>query len=320
MGLFALLMVLFLLIDPEGRQYWKKPGPWLTTLTAFLVFLPHFLWLVRHDYAPLHYASALVQKPGWTAHFIEPLDFTVGQLLYIIPILIPLIPICGWWGRVDRSRLYRTFQQRYLLVVLAAPFLFQVLLAAGKGLHIRGALGSHLWLFLTVWLVSVLRCNTSPKSISRSIRLSVIIHIVILFLSVTLVIAGPYVRGKGARYHFPGKALAVEVERVWHEQTNQPLPWTAGDWWLAGNASVYGKDRARVHCFFSTWGTKEEVYREGGMILWNLQNIDEGTIPADIIRDYPEAKLLSPIEIPWQTRAAIPPLKVGMAIILPETQ
>ncbi|MDO5566131.1 MAG: glycosyltransferase family 39 protein, partial [Planctomycetia bacterium] len=126
MAMFAILMVLFLLCDSQGRKYWTKPGPWLTTLTAFLVFLPHLIWVIQHDYITLQYASNLIQKPGWTGHVTEPLDFVAGQLVYIIPLLIPLIPICGWIGRIDRSKFCKTFQERYLLIIWAAPFLFQL--------------------------------------------------------------------------------------------------------------------------------------------------------------------------------------------------
>ncbi len=329
MAVFAMVVVLFLLCDSHGRKLWLKPGPWLTTLTALLVFLPHMIWVIQHDYVTLQYASHLAQKTGWAGHVTQPLDFVVGQLGYIVPLLIPLIPICGWIGRIDRAKFCKTFQERYLLVVWAAPFLFQVVLSAWKGLSIRGALGCHIWLFFTVYLVYTLKSDASPVKIARSIRISLAMQIAILMLSVALVAAAPFLTGRGSRYHFPGKALATHVEHAWHERCDCSLPWVTGEWWLAGNACVYGKDRASVYCTpgansfvngrpFSTWGTIEDVNRDGCMILWRIPGPDPKEQVPPALREYfPKANVLAPIVIPWQTKAPIPPLKIGMAIVFP---
>lgn len=329
MAEFAILMVIFLICDPQGRKYWKQPGPWLTTLTAFLIFLPHMIWIIQHDYITLQYATGLVQKNGWSAHVLEPLDFLAGQLGYVVPVLIPLIPICGWLGRIDRTKFFKTFQDRYLLVVVAAPLLFQIALSAYKGLCIRGALGSHLWLFLTVYLVYSLKTDASPTKVTRSIRLSFLTQIVILVLSVVVVMAAPYIKGRGSRYHFPGKDLAQAVEQVWHEHCDRPLPWATGEWWLAGNTSVYGKDRASVYCTpgpnaflsgspFSTWGTLDDVRRDGCMILWHIYGPEPSQqVPPGFYEIFPEATILDPIEIRARTNAPVAPERIGMAIILP---
>lgn len=49
----VLAILVYMFVQPEGRKYWKTIGPYLTTLTAFLIFLPQLIWLYENDFATL---------------------------------------------------------------------------------------------------------------------------------------------------------------------------------------------------------------------------------------------------------------------------
>jgi hypothetical protein len=100
----------------------------------------------------------------------------------------------------------------------------------------------------------------------------------------------------------------------------------SGDWKYAGNAAYAMKDRPSVHFYYNgianlqtlptgTWSTDEDVNQKGGIILWNVL---ESTVPGWVHRRFPRAEVLPEIlELPYKTRAKIPPLKIGMAVVPP---
>jgi 4-amino-4-deoxy-L-arabinose transferase-like glycosyltransferase len=65
-----------LLLTPH-RRVLRTPGPWLAAAIAGLIFLPHVLWQVRHDWPTVEFMrNATAQKMVDTT----PLDFLVEQL------------------------------------------------------------------------------------------------------------------------------------------------------------------------------------------------------------------------------------------------
>jgi hypothetical protein len=59
--------------------------------------------------------------------------------------------------------------------------------------------------------------------------------------------------------------------------------------------------------------------KNGGMILWNINKYQEKEIPNYIQSRYPNAEILNEtIILPYKTRAKVPPLRVGVAIVTPQ--
>ncbi|MDO5553504.1 MAG: glycosyltransferase family 39 protein [Planctomycetia bacterium] len=332
MILMPIVTVLFMLVDRDARKLWRRPGPWVTTGTALLIFLPLALWVARNDYVTLGYATRHATSNSWSGYLLCPLRFLVDQLPFFLPIILPLIPVCGWLGKWDSSRVGRTLESRFLLFMLLGPLLLQLLISSMDRAWLRGALGCHLWLFFTILLLHVLKVDESRRNLRRGLFCSFAITLVFMMGAVAGTEAGPWLKHRASRYHFPGKALAIEVEKRWHAEHADRLPWVAGSWWHAGNVSAYGEDRARVHAdvspngFFdagrtiSTWSTTSNVNREGGMIVWLIPD-DAGNdyCPPNLKELFPKVILQEPLELPCQTRAPVPAVRVGIGLLEPET-
>ena len=368
--ILAFTLVGFLCGNRRGRRLWRNYGPWVTTGIALLIFLPYFLWLSKHDFITLQYAAGTVADGKYLKHIICPLHFVGTQIPYLIPIVIPLIPLCGWIGKWNRNRTdtYENiavfsvpqvlseknndqnddnftgvdktsfpnddscqkmrFKERYLMTIVLAPFLFQLIFAGIRGYYLRGALGCQLWLFFTVFLLYFLQRDERPKQLRLSGKLSLGMAVLFLFLFSAGAKYSPYLTGKGDRYQFPGKKLAQSAEALWHSKYQKPLPWATGEWWLAGNVAVYGSDRARVHGrdgakeFFnggplSTWSEDSDVRKDGGIVLWTIHDNNEA-VPATLKEHFPATIVQEPFVLDWQTTAKIPPVVIGVAVVPPE--
>lgn len=349
MLLLPFTIVLFLLLDPQGRRYWRTPGPWISILVAMIFFSPLLYWFAMEGREMADYAAHTLTRSASSnilKHIVAPLK-TAGILLSLsLPVLLPLLFFYSFKssdnkevgqdnsGLHDQSfnkgrQILSTFQGRFLIFILFVPFLLEVLISAWSGGVLRSALGTHLWPFITIVVLFYLQPQPTERQIVRVKQISIGGAAVILLFAVPLVLWGPAIRGKTSRYHFPGRELAAEVERLWHEQHEVPLPWTSGAWWLAGNVAVYGRDQARVHfcgevdafrcdVITGTWSTAQDVNQQGGALLWNITpEEDINSFPSELFQYFPDAKVLPSLEIPFHTRYNVPPLRVGIALVAP---
>lgn len=328
---FILVMVLlaFMVYEPKARKYWKTPGPYLTTLIAFLLFLPHFLTILSSNFATLGYIAHRVEEttPNRINHLLFPLRFFLTQLGVILPILLGFLFFSG--GKFRRRPLQESerFDARFLVFLVLVPSVFQLLLSLLFSVKLSTIYGSHLWIFLGLFLVFFLEVDESLLSRKKITALFLIAMICMAGLTATRDVVYPYWTHQPSRIHYPGRDIARLAEEAWHQRHAGRLPHLVGEWWLTGQVVAYGKDRPGVFCYISAdrydkrkvlslWSDKEDAAREGGVCLWDESHYPQ-KVPPLLLEEYPDAEILPSVSIPFQTGAEMPPLRLGMAVIPP---
>ncbi|MGA2621789.1 MAG: glycosyltransferase family 39 protein [Thermoguttaceae bacterium] len=287
-------MLAFGLLHPQARRAWRCPGPYLAIIVATAVFLPHAVWLVRHDRAAVQHAVAHLQGPGgWHHHLEEPLRFGLFQLAMLAPLAVVLVPLAGlrWrWKCGQRSAVstqypvpstpYSVLSTQHSVAgaqppspstpkslnpqipksLLAAVVLVPVaahLAVAAAGVPLRGDYGSPLWLLAGPLLLACLELRPSSAAWRRTwMAWAAVVFLTMIgtLLHPTVV---PYLLGKPTRIHYPGRLLADKVNEVWNQRYGRPLPIVAGDYFLAGNVALFSPQWPRVH---QSWrGKKEDI-------------------------------------------------------------
>ncbi|MGL4594068.1 MAG: glycosyltransferase family 39 protein [Thermoguttaceae bacterium] len=338
---FAILigtMIVYMGVFQMGRCRWKTPGPYLTTLVAFFMFLPHWIWVVQHDYPTIQTARDSVSSSGnWMGHLISPLEFGIIQPLLFLPILICLIPLTGFIWQLRLLPKHEQSPQKqemnsFLSWMIGFPFLLHLLAAGIGGGHFRPAYGSPLWMFLGLWMLTHFYIDISARRMKQVVGLTfVITGIIILCYILNYQLFYFFTPNKGCRIHFPGKALAESVTQIWSEQSASPCPWISGDWKLAGHAAYNMKNRPRVLCYYfgcqsgqttvNIDATDAMMNRDGGIVLWMEDEEHPALVPAWLYERYPRAHVGNQtLILPWQTTANPPPLRVQYAVIPPVTK
>ncbi len=327
--ILVLMIVLFMCCDSRARRLWKTPGPYLTTLIAAVIFLPHFLDVVSHRFSTLQYIS---DRAGGDAHlfrehFLNPARFLLTQFGIIAPILVLFLIFSS--GKFRRRRLTENdaFHARFLNMLVLWPLLFQVLIAAILSLKLTTIYGSHLWIFLGLYLAFFLDFDEKSLSLRRIAMFVLAGMVLMVTLTAVRDVASPHLRGKPSRIHYPGKEIARQVEAAWHDRFAVPCPQLVGEWWLTANVAAYGKDDPVVFChmspdemnvggILSIWADPDAINREGGVCLWDADHYPQ-EVPPTLLEEYPTAEIQPIRTIPYATGAKIPPLKLGMAIVPP---
>ncbi len=327
--MLVVIMLAFMCYDGKARKYWKTPGPYLTTVLALLVFLPHFLAVWQMGFSTLGYAGERMggEASFVTKHLVYPLRFLTTQLGVILPVLLFFSFFCRFRWQRRTLEPGEAFAARFLAFLVLFPLGLQTIVSIVAGLKLSTIYGSHIWIFLGLFLAFYFRPD--PRLLRPRNLAIATVAAMILMLSVTAFrdIGSPYLRQKPSRIHCPGQSIAVEVERVWHERFSEPCPNLAGSWWLAGNVVAYGKDHPTVFAYFqvddfegehilSVWADAEKINREGGIYLWYADDYPGG-VPPTLYEKSPRAEPLPPISVPYQTAAPLKPLQLGLAIVPP---
>ena len=332
-------MLLFLLSHSKTRSFWKKPGPYITALVAFLIFLPHLIWLWQDNFETLQYAR--MQNAGKEAdlwsHVLAPFQFIVCELGYLICSMVILIPCLGWkWHKKSLSDDHVVAGRQLLLFCIGVPFVMHIVLALFAGKSLNADYGASFWPFSGILLLLCFRASDDSRSFGSVVRRACFFELVMVAVLLGQSLLSPYITNSARRFHFPMQSLGAECDRIWSSRFAAPCPYVSGDWWCAGNAAITMKDRPSVHFYWNnidkenikptgTWSEDTDVNAHGGLILWPLpegdtpeNNEHDPMVPEYIDRRFPAANDQKEILVlPYNTGAPIAPLRIGVAVIPP---
>ncbi|MDR3182865.1 MAG: glycosyltransferase family 39 protein [Planctomycetaceae bacterium] len=309
----VIAIILFMIVVPECRKYWKTKGPYLTALAAFLVFLPHLVWLFQNDFAPLHYVSA--SRPHlaqWYQQIVEPFHFAGNQITYLIYLPIILCPVLGFIGRWKTKHLERNDErvcEKFLFYSFMFPLLLHMLYCGVKGCHLRMAYGAPFWIFTGVWLLLRFQTKDGIKTLFQTVRLTLAVEFVIIASWLFTFYADKQV----PFCYYPMQEFGAECDRVWYARFMTPCPYVNDQY-----AAYAMKDKPSWTNPELLTGKDSDINEHGGMLLWEITSSSERSMPNDLHERFPSAETIPEILVlPYKTRKVRPPLTVGIAIVPP---
>ncbi len=317
--LLMLSMLTFSFVSARARACWRTPGPYVMTGISLLLIAPHLWWLVAHDFLTIRYALARsAAPPTWLNHVANPLEFFGAQLAAVGLVLLLATLALGWrwrWKQVDRDG---QFQREFVSFVVLGPLVAALLASALTGAHLRSMWGASMFTYLGVLLFAWFEAKPGEVPVRRLIGVSVSVGLLFAVGLASRNLFGSKLQDHALRVDFPGQELAIEVEQIWNRHTAAPLENVAGDWWIAGNVGAYHADRpsilADLNGSISSWFDKHELQREGGVVLWNYDQVD-ADYEARLRDEYPAIEVLPPLEIPWDKTPLRAPLRIGVGVL-----
>jgi 4-amino-4-deoxy-L-arabinose transferase-like glycosyltransferase len=325
LGCLGVLMI----SHPQPRRRLNNMGPYLAFLTAFILFLPHLLWLFEHNFLPFIYASHQLTEPEVHRYFIpkyilSPLFLLSGQFLALLFFTLLFLVLSA--GDVSReSQEADSFDLSFIKFVTEGPFFLTFLTAIFMGFRVHDMWCTPFWNFVGLWGVIRFHPVLSARTLTRFMWAGSLV-----FFSALLIYAGnnilyAYVASRPQRVQFPGHKLATRITDEWHSHYNIPLRFVIGDVWPAGNAAYYSKDWPSTFISGDAEANPSinfaDVKKAGGVIVWCARycvgepSVD---IPNFVREKFSGAQIQEPFSLPRQTGAAVKPVKIGWAILAPE--
>jgi 4-amino-4-deoxy-L-arabinose transferase-like glycosyltransferase len=270
----ALSLGLFLLIDPVARQTLRTKGPWLMAAAFLVVIAPNAWWLVDSGFLPMQYVGDRAKIPERPLQYLTyPLIWIASQVFFMHPTLILLgVTLFPRTAPPQPMMPQSTFARRYVTMLAFAPFIVVTAVAVVTGRSPIAMWGYPLWTFLPLAAILWFGPVTDPR------RLAVFtIGVIFLFFLAPAIwigtwLADPHLRARPKAVDFPGRVLAEQMTRQWHDETGTTLGYVAGTEFAANNVAVYSPDRPRVVVHgrprISPWIDMDDVKKRGVLIVW----------------------------------------------------
>ncbi|MDR1382675.1 MAG: glycosyltransferase family 39 protein [Planctomycetaceae bacterium] len=332
-------ILIFMFCEPRARKHWKTSRPYLSIGGCFLIVFPLLAWILQHHFQQLNYTLLSIgkEKSTFFDHFCSPIRFFVTQIPIVAMLLIPAYPVIGVRWKFDFKKCRTDTTGRFLTFFIFMPLFLQMIIAFFFAGDMRTALGCHLWLLFPMFLFYTLKIPAvNEKYFSRSMKF--VFSNIFLFAAITIFVTqfSPIFTGKSSRYHFSGKELAQSVQIIWSERYSTPIPFVRGDDWLTENACVYIHPNPKVYSVL--WSKEEDFRKKGGVLLWLVgesgkpprhslrsffgnrdfyYSLETGQ-PDEWLKQFPNVKILPPLEISPKTIVKVPPIKIGIAIVPPD--
>ena len=270
---------LFLLFDPVARRSLRTPGPWLMALAFFVVIAPNLNWLIETGFMPLRYVDARAKIATHWYHVITfPLQWTASQLFFLAPAIGLMALALTGARRQSPADEQMAFARRYLAMLALGPFAVTTAVALFAGRLPVAMWGYPLWSFAPLaaiaWFGPVIE-GTPARRFAAGFAA--------VFVAMPLAYAmveglEPALRDRPKATQFPGRQLAQEITRRWHEKFATPLPLTSAAASSPPTTSRSIRPTGRTSSCMpirrSAHGSIATTRRRGAVLVWEDGQID----------------------------------------------
>lgn len=340
-AILALVMIGFILIEPQARRCLQKAGPYLTAAVCLFLLSPHLWWVLTHNFPTVHrFAESARKTDGIAERFAALGGFTISQL-GLVALAAFLVVALRDHRHVTRSIVLAgsptRFDRRFVAAFALAPIIVTWTLAALTGTWFRAHWSYAMWSFTGLFAVVFVVPSVSEGGLKRFLGAWVMTFGLIATAYAAANTLAPHLSGRlGAHLFarnakesaFPAEDLAEALTRSWHAKVGTPIAYVIGSKWIAGHVSFFSPDHPLVvrngTAADSPWIDIEDVNRRGALVVWNPETDFKasGTYPgwlsgSDPKQLFPTMEVQPNIVLPWRTTADLPPLSLAWGIIYP---
>ncbi len=278
------------------REVYKSLKFYWSVLIAFVIFLPHLLWLIKYDFFPLMYFDGELSAQNWLNHITEPLMFLVMQIAVICGTLF----LYFFFMLVRKQRI--TFHKPeskqdlwFILLLGFAPLLIHLVMGIFEGGTMRPRWGFEFWYMTGIMLFYFFPCKIEKKDFNF------FLYMALFAMTVTFIALGTLLSvEKNYRSRYPVPLIYNDIKEIWEEQTGSPVKYLGGyiEWTLP--LVIYNSNDKLV-CLLDTfgypspWVDREDFIKSGAFFIDRTQE----ELDAHIRKAYdnlPEDFAYTPVE------------------------
>src|SRR5262249_20049113 len=105
------------IVHPQRGRFFASPAPYVAVVVFLAVFSPHLVWLVQHDFPPLHWAGKQLNTETELMDIWRMIRHQTG--LVAIPVLAAALTLLPWRTRPPARKI-----DAVLVLIIAAVLVF----------------------------------------------------------------------------------------------------------------------------------------------------------------------------------------------------
>ena len=249
------------------RDVFKNRFFYFSVILAFLIFLPHILWLVKYDFFPFLYFEGELNSTSWFNHIFAPSLFLVMQIAVIFGSLLIFVLLKKKFN--SAFKFIESYDKKdfwFLILLGLGPIILHLLMGLIDGGNMRPRWGFEFWFLLGVMLFYFFPVNVTKKEFVFTLKSAyVVMFIIFLALGGLLSIEQNY------RSRYPVAEVFGDLKKAWAEEVNTPVKYVGGylEWTLP--LTIYGdlhpKTILDTHGYKDPWLDAEDVKKSGVLVL-----------------------------------------------------
>ena len=313
--LAGILVALLLAGELASRR--TRAGVALAAAAAALVFAPHLLWMLQHDFTTLRYAAQEGPPLSWSERGFSVVSFIAQQLRLLFPalllaLLLWLLPGLRKPPGLEADHTGARWRRAWFVGLIAFPLVVTLLTCPAFGLRLQNHWGYQCLQFVALWLAWCLR-----NVLQRSPRTIIMLTLLVQAVSMTVASVPSWTRetepGRRVDGQYPARRLAAAVQADWRSATDCPLRLVVGPSFEAGMVSVYSPTAPKVleggDFHKSPWVRPDELQRDGAVYVATEpsqlphHSVRSGSLPVDGAADA--------ARVYW---SVVPPVACGTAL------
>ncbi len=268
------------------RSIFKNKYFYISVLIAFVLFLPHLLWLIRYDFFPLLYFDGELSSANNIRQFWEPIIFLSMQLTALAGTLVFFVILLIKQKTPLKIQFSSDEKSWFLILTGFLPLIIHLV----AGIITGGSMRPR-WGYEFLYLTGIMLFYFIPtKEISKG-DFNLMLKLA-YFAMLVAAIAMSTLLGteKNYRSRYPVSTIYNDINTEWNKQIDSPLKYLGGyiEWTLP--LSIYTP--AKPKCILDTNGYKnpwieEDDLKKSGVII--IDRTQEEII-ADFNKIFPEEK------------------------------
>ena len=248
------------------REIFKNAFVYISMIIAFLIFLPHLLWLIKYDFFPFLYYEGELTPSSLLGRIVTIVPFFSLQIVTILASVVIFLLLKLRQKSKIELKIKLNSDTWFLLLVGFMPFIIYLIMGAVFGGTMRPR-----WGYEFLFLSGIMLFYFIPtKEISKDdfnflLKLS---YFAMLLTAITmLTLLGVE---KNYRSRYPVTTIYNDMVSIWNSKFNTPLKYVGGyiEWTLP--LTIYAPTHPT--CILDTGGYKnpwinEEDLKKSGLII-----------------------------------------------------
>ena len=283
------------------RDTFKNIYFYIASLIAFILFLPHVIWLFKYDFFPFLYFEGELSARNFLSHITAPLIFLVVQFALIVGSLI-------FFAILKKSanspfELNKNTKKEdvcFLLLMGILPCFLHLIMGFISGGTMHPRWGFIFWFMTGTLLFYFFPIKIQKKDFVFALKLA----FVAMAISV-LALGGLLGIEKNYRSRYPVDTLYNDFTSIWAKKYSTPLKYFGGyiEWTLP--LAIYTKNHPEIMLdtfgYKSPWINYDDLKKSGIFVLDRKYH----EVVSDVKKYAPHLENVEPVEYSFYVKNAL---------------
>lgn len=270
--LLLIPMVMYSLIFKKVRKIYSERGVYIAIIIAFLIFLPHLIWLFNHNFFSFLYfkecEDSYSQAYFGVIKYLEaPFLFLIEQIYAIAGTVFIFVVTRLRFKIPFKVNTETDFDDRYFLLFMGLfPVLLQALPGLFTGNEIRGT-----WGYPMVYMVGIMLFYFFPLKVDEKVFKYVTKWVYSAMAIIFTVLLVLFSLEKNFRSRYPYETISNDMKTIFKANTGKELNYVGGYIEFALPLSVYGDFQPKMildsYGESNPWVSPDKIKKDGAIIM-----------------------------------------------------